>query len=156
MTLAKVFELSGLTVMPFWALMVFAPKWEWTERVLRSWLVVLVPSLLYVALVVPQLPAVFAVVTNPDLANVSALLGSERGALIGWIHFLAFDLFVGRLVFFDAKERGLPWFVTSAVLPFILLLGPVGLSAYLLIRAVPARVFPRAALVPAARDSLHG
>jgi hypothetical protein len=52
------------------------------------------------------------------------------------VHFLAFDLFVGRWVYLDARERGLsPWLV-SPVLVLVLMVGPLGLATYLGLRAV--------------------
>ena len=53
MELDRLFALSNLTVMPFWLLIVL-PRWRWTERIMRSPLVALLPALLYAALVLPR------------------------------------------------------------------------------------------------------
>ncbi len=92
-----VFSASFLLVLPFWLLMIFLPGWRWTQRIMRSPWVAAPAALLYTALVVPRLPEVLAAVASPELIGVSALLGSPAGATIGWVHFLAFDLFVARL-----------------------------------------------------------
>jgi hypothetical protein len=63
------------------------------------------------------------------------MLGSPEGATIAWVHFLAFDLFVGRWIYLDARNRELPWWATSPLLFLTLMLGPIGLLAYLLVRA---------------------
>lgn len=130
----RLFEVSGLLVMPFWGLMVLAPRWRWTERVLRSWWVVALPALGYLVLVAPELPTILPLLARPTLSTIAPLLGSPLGATLGWLHFLAFDLFVGRSIFLDARDRGVPWFVTSPILLTVLLIGPVGLLAYLLVR----------------------
>lgn len=142
---ARLFELGNLVVMPFWLAMIFAPRWSWTERLLRSWWIAAVPALFYAVLVVPQLPALLPLLAKPTLEAIAPLLGSTDGAAIGWLHFLAFDLFVGRVVYLDAKERGVPWPVSSLVLVTVLLVGPLGFLAHLVVRSVVARLRPPAA-----------
>jgi hypothetical protein len=100
-----IFSLSGLLVMPFWALMIFLPHWRWTRRILRSPLVILPPALLYAALALPRLAEVFPAVSSPTLAGITTLLGMPAGATIAWAHFLAFDLFVGRWIYLDSRAR---------------------------------------------------
>ena len=134
-----VFSLSGLTVMPWWGLMVFAPGWRWTRRLLVSPLVLLAPALLYAALVLPAIATIFPAVARPELAGIAALLGSPNGATIAWVHFLAFDLFVGRWIYLDARARGLAWWLTSPLLFLTLMLGPLGLVSYLALRAVDVK-----------------
>ncbi len=131
-----VFSASFLLVLPFWLLMIFLPRWRWTERVMRSPWIAAPAALLYAALVLPRLPEVLAAVANPDLGGVSALLGSPAGATVGWIHFLAFDLFVARWAYLDSRERGLSPFVMAPVLFVTLMLGPVGFLGYLFVRQI--------------------
>jgi hypothetical protein len=47
---------------------------------------------------------------------------------------IAFDLFVGRWAYLDSRERGIPALVMAPVLLLTILLGPVGLLVYLLVR----------------------
>lgn len=131
---ARLFELGNLGVMPFWLLMVFAPRWRWTETVMRSWWVALVPAVFYAVLVVPELPTLLPLLARPTLEGVAPLLGSTTGATIAWLHFLAFDLFVGRVVFLDAKERGMPWFISSPILGAVLMVGPLGFLLHVVAR----------------------
>ena len=91
------FRDSNLLVLPIWALMILLPRWRWTARIIRSPLVSAAPAILYAALVLPQLGAIWPAVSRPTLPGVEALLGSPAGATIAWAHFLAFDVFVGRL-----------------------------------------------------------
>jgi Domain of unknown function (DUF4281) len=68
------------------------------------------------------------------LDEVAALFASPGNLLAGWVHYLAFDLFVGRWVVDDALARGVP---KPAVLPCLLLVfmfGPVGLLLYFVLR----------------------
>ena len=129
-----IFKVASAAVMPFWLLMILAPRWKVTHRVMKSFWPVLVLAALYAVLVIPRLPAVFPVVLRPDLPAVQALLGSVDGATIGWVHYLAFDLFVGRWAYLDSRNRGVnPWLM-APVLFLTLMLGPVGFLAYFGVR----------------------
>jgi hypothetical protein len=129
-----IFQLSNLLVMPFWMLMIFLPHWRWTQRILASLWVVVPAALLYAALVLPSLATLLPMLANPQLAGIASALGTPEGATIAWAHFLAFDLFVGRWIYLDARTRELPWWATSPLLFLTLMLGPTGLLAYLLVR----------------------
>ena len=134
-----IFSLSGLLVMPYWALMIFLPHWRWTLRIMRSPLVILSPALLYAALVLPRLAEAFPALFSPTLAGIAALLGSLAGATIAWAHFLAFDLFVGRWSYLDGHERGIGALLMAPVLFLTLMLGPFGFLLYLVLRGVITR-----------------
>ena len=107
---------SSLLVLPFWLLIILLPSWRFTERVVRSPWIAAPAALLYAVLVLPRLPEVLGAVANPELGGVSALLGSPAGATIGWVHFLAFDLFVARWAYLDSRERGVNPLVMAPVL----------------------------------------
>jgi hypothetical protein len=135
MSYAQIFSLSGLTVMPFWALMILLPRWRVTQRIMRSPLVAALPALLYAALVLPRAGAIFAAVSRPELTPIAALLGSPEGAIIAWAHFLTFDLMVGRWAYLDSRERGVSALLMAPVLFLVLMLGPIGFLLYLALRA---------------------
>jgi Domain of unknown function (DUF4281) len=62
------------------------------------------------------------------LANVQKLFTSPWAALAGWIHYLAFDLFIGALLSRKIMEAGLPRLVLVPVLPLTFLFGPIGFA----------------------------
>ena len=134
-----IFQLSNLLVMPFWLLMIFLPHWQWTKRIIGSIWIVVPIALLYAALVVPDIPALFGDLMSPALARIAALLGTPEGATIGWVHFLAFDLFVGRWAYLDSRARNVTAWLASPALFFVLMFGPFGLLLYLLVRAFASR-----------------
>jgi hypothetical protein len=134
--------------MPFWFLMIFLPRSRWTRRIMESPLVVVAPALLYAALVLPVIREVFPIVNQPSLATVAPLLGSPAGATIAWVHFLAFDLFVGRWVYLDSRDRDISPWLMAPVLYLTLMLGPMGFLLYLAVRAIADRS-PRAVVTTA-------
>lgn len=129
-----VFSLSSLLVMPLWALMIFAPLWRVTRSVMQSPWVIAPAALLYAALVLPNIATVFPAVLSPNLEGIRRLLSSESGATIAWVHFLAFDLFVGRWAYLESRALNLNVFAMAVVLFFTLMLGPVGALLYLGLR----------------------
>jgi hypothetical protein len=134
------FTLTFPLAAPFWALMILAPGWSVTRRIIGSPLIVVPPMLVYAALVLPDLAGFLAAVSSPQLMGVAALLGVPAGAAAGWAHFIAFDLFVGRWIHLDARERGIHPLVTAPVLVLTILLAPLGLLAHLVLRALlPSR-----------------
>jgi len=143
---AFVFSISSLVVMPFWLLMLVAPRWRWTARIVGSPAIVAGAIALYAALVVPQLGRLLPAVARPQLPDLAALLGTPLGATIAWTHFLALDLFAGRWILLDAAGRDWPGWWLRPVLLATLLFAPLGLGLYLL-----GRGGERAALVAAAR-----
>jgi len=131
-----IFSLSNLLVLPFWLLMIALPHWRWTHRIIRSPLIAAGPAALYLFLALPRLGALLPAVFSPTLASIAATLGTPAGATLGWAHFLAFDLLVGRWAYLDSRERGISAWVMAPVLFCILMLGPVGFLFYLAVRAI--------------------
>ena len=134
--MATVFSLSFLLVAPFWLLMIFVPRWHWTQRMMQSALIIVPAAVLYLVLVLPQFGQVLLELLNPQLPAIAALLGTERGATIGWVHFLAFDLFVGRWVYLDSRQRDINVLLMAPILFFVLMLGPIGFLIYLVVCAL--------------------
>jgi hypothetical protein len=135
MSLSTWFSISNLSVMPFWVSLILAPRTRWTDRLVRSPLIVLPAAAIYAALVLPALGLVLPAVARPELSPLAGLLGSPLGAAAAWAHFLAFDLFVARWIYLDARERPWPTPLLSGLLLVTLLLGPLGLGAYLAARS---------------------
>ena len=131
-----IFQLSNLLVVPFWFLMILLPHWRWTKRIMASLWTVVPAALLYAILVLPNFLALLGELASPELASIAALLGTPEGAMIGWIHFLAFDLFVGRWAYLDSREKGFTAWLVSPILFVVFMFGPLGLLLYLAMRAL--------------------
>jgi len=78
-----------------------------------------------------------------SLEEVQAIFQSKGGTLIGWTHYLAFDLFTGLWISRDADAKG---FSRLAQLPFLFatfMAGPIGLFFWLIVRERRARATGR-------------
>lgn len=70
-----------------------------------------------------------------SLANVMALFTDPPVALAGWVHYLAFDLFVGAWITRTARAEGIPHLLILPCLALTFLFGPAGFLAFLILRA---------------------
>lgn len=128
------FNLSNLWIMPFWLMMIALPHWSWTRRIMAGLWPILVLAVVYIYLLISQVGGDAGSLLNPTLTGIAALLGTPAGAAVGWVHFLAFDLFVGRWAYLDSRERRISAWLVSPTLFFILMAGPLGLLLYLAVR----------------------
>ena len=74
-----------------------------------------------------------------SIAGVRALFASDGGVVIGWTHYLAFDLFTGMWIASDADNKGFGRWIQLPVLFATFMAGPVGLLSWLILRERRAR-----------------
>ena len=129
----QMFQITGPLAMLGWLALVLSPL---APR-LADWVAALViPALLsvaYTALILvhwADAPGGFE-----SLANVMALFTNPAVALAGWVHYLAFDLFVGAWITRTARAEAIPHLLILPCLVLTFLFGPAGLLAFLILRA---------------------
>jgi Domain of unknown function (DUF4281) len=64
------------------------------------------------------------------LENVQKLFANPWVALGGWVHYLAFDMFMGSRIARQTMELGLPRWILIALLPLTFMFGPIGYLAF--------------------------
>ena len=84
-------------------------------------------------------------VSNYSIPGIRALFQSDGGIVLGWTHYLAFDLFTGLWIARDADAKGFSRTVQLPILLATLLAGPIGLLLWLIIRESRARKLGRPA-----------
>jgi hypothetical protein len=133
----QIFTIANLVAIVGWLLIAILPRWRGTRLVVLSGAIPLLLSTAYLVLVVMFFGA--AEGGFDSLANVMKLFTNEWAVLAGWIHYLAFDLFIGAWEVRDAERRGVAhlWVIPCLVLTF--LLGPIGLLAYSILRQFPEK-----------------
>ncbi|MEO0439249.1 MAG: ABA4-like family protein [Pseudomonadota bacterium] len=134
-----IFSLTNSWALLMWLILAFAPRREIVMKGIFYGGVGLL-SLTYAVIIIPLMTGMIDGGSGgtPDfstLQGVQQLLSSDGGATIGWIHYLAFDLFVGIWVARNADQYGFSRIVQIPLLFFTLMLGPFGLTLYLLLRA---------------------
>jgi hypothetical protein len=71
-----------------------------------------------------------------SLQEVTILFSDPNLLLAGWIHYLAFDLFVGAWEVRDAQRQGIHHLLVIPCLLATLMAGPAGLALYWLLRVL--------------------
>ncbi|MCU0419083.1 MAG: ABA4-like family protein [Cyclobacteriaceae bacterium] len=134
MNIETVFTLANSFAPVCWLLLLFAPRWRVTRVAILSGLVPALYGVVYVILMVlyfGQSEGNFN-----SLGGVMKLFQQPEAVTAGWIHYLAFDLFVGAWVVANSQKNGIPhrWIVPCLVLSF--LFGPAGLLVYFAVRVL--------------------
>ena len=70
---------------------------------------------------------------------------SDAGVVIGWTHYLAFDLFTGMWIARDADAKGFGRVLQVPFLAATFIAGPVGLLGWLFVREPAARAMAKRA-----------
>ncbi|MEX0645702.1 MAG: ABA4-like family protein [Parvularculaceae bacterium] len=74
-----------------------------------------------------------------SIGQVRALFAVDEMLVAGWLHYLAFDLFVGVWIAERSDAAGIPRLIQAAFLLATFMFGPVGLLLYFVTRgALPA------------------
>jgi len=68
------------------------------------------------------------------LENVKALFQNDYALAAGWVHYLAFDLFVGAHIVREGIRLEIPRWQYSLCLPFAFMFGPVGLLLFYILK----------------------
>ena len=137
-----------------WVILAFAPKREIVVPIVFFAGSVLL-ACLYAGLIIPLMAGLISdggptgrpAADLTSLAGVMALFDSPGGATIGWIHYLAFDLFVGIWIARNADAHKISRWFQIPILFFTLMAGPIGLLLYLLLRQLKGEK-PDNAVVP--------
>jgi hypothetical protein len=126
------FSAANTVAMAGWLALLIAPRrravhWHLAGIGIPAALAVLYTVLL--ALYFPGAEGGFS-----SLAGVAALFRTEGVLLAGWVHYLAFDLFLGAWMCRRATAEGMNAWLVRLCLPPTFLAGPVGLLLFLAFR----------------------
>jgi Domain of unknown function (DUF4281) len=138
------FQISGPLAVLGWFALVFAPLAPRLADAMASLAIPVLLSVGYTALILvfwSGAPGGF-----DSLANVMALFTDPGVALAGWVHYLAFDLFVGAWITRAARAEGIPHLLILPCLALTFLFGPAG---FLLFTALRASLAARARMIGA-------
>jgi hypothetical protein len=130
-----IFSASGTLAMLGWLGLVLLPHVELVVRVIARLVVPTLIALVYAWLMATHVGSAPEEGGFGSLAAVDALFSVDGLLLAGWIHYLAFDLFVGSWEVEDARARGVPHLLVIPCLLATFMAGPAGLALYLLVRA---------------------
>ncbi|EFJ34802.1 hypothetical protein SELMODRAFT_68744, partial [Selaginella moellendorffii] len=131
---STLFTLATTLVMPFYTIMILAPKKTWTKRVIESNIPHVVLGAMYTYLLsiswTPNtLHYMFATKHYlPELAGITQMFASTVTVASAWVHLLAADLFVGRQIYLEGLEHNIE---TRHSLILCLMFCPIGMICHI-------------------------
>jgi Domain of unknown function (DUF4281) len=137
MNAESLFRICNLVALIGWVILAVFPRRRWSAPLVTSILIPALLSSVYLVLIAARFGKGEG--DFQSLAGVSALFADPYVLLAGWVHYLAFDLFVGSFEVRDAQRLGISHFVVLPCLFFTFMLGPIGFLSYLVVRSVKTR-----------------
>ena len=134
MSLETVFTLCSGVALLGWVGLVAAPRRALTRDIMPSVLVPLFLGSIYASLIFVFSSEAPSEGGFGTLESVKTLFGVDGLLLAGWIHYLAFDLFVGGWIVRDSQDHEISHVLVVPCLFFTLMTGPFGLLIYLGVR----------------------
>jgi hypothetical protein len=128
--------MAGALAAVGWLFLVIVPKRPLAVHVAGVFLPLLL-SLLYLYFIATNISG--AEGGFGSLADVATLFQKRELLLAGWIHYLAFDLFIGAWEIRDSQRHQIPHLVMIPCLVMTFMLGPIGLLFYFAIRTAKTK-----------------
>ncbi|KAF8006618.1 hypothetical protein BT93_K0812 [Corymbia citriodora subsp. variegata] len=136
---SSAFTWGTAAVLPFYTLMVVAPKAELTKKSMKTGVPFIVIGLFYAYLLYlswtpDTLKALFSSkYYMPELPAIAKLFSNEMTLASAWIHLLAVDLFAARQVFHDGLKNQIE---TRHSVSLCMLCCPIGIATHFITKAL--------------------
>ena len=137
MDASAVFSFGNTFVLLGWILLIFLPHWKHTQTAILSGMIVLF-AILYSYMILRHIGD-FRADSFSTLANVKALFQNDNAVAAGWLHYLAFDLFVGAYIVRKSKSLGISRWLFTIALPFTFMFGPMGYLIFFIIKTLKTK-----------------
>ena len=144
-----IFGAANMLALIMWAGLILLPRWPALLSAvlyLGVGLLCLAYAALLIAIVSGGIDPVGGQAPGVDFTSIEGIrtiFASDGGVTVGWIHYLAFDLFVGLWIARDADAKRFSRLVQAPVLLATFLAGPLGLLVWLAIRERRAKALGR-------------
>ncbi len=117
-----------------WFILIFLPR-RWKQLIwIPQFIIPFGLSIVYAALVLTS----FGTIEGGgfgSLSQVKTLFSNDTALLGGWIHYLAFDLFIGAWIARKSDEIGVSRILQAPILLATFMLGPLGLLLFLTLKS---------------------
>lgn len=133
MTAAQLFSVANTAALLTWLVLVVFQRRAWARNAV---------ALVVVALLAASYTVIIATRWGNSaggfgsLGEVSLLFSDPWLLLAGWLHYLAFDLLVGRWEAEDATSSGVSPWLTAPCMALTFMFGPAGWLAYMMVRTL--------------------
>ena len=133
MTYEIIFNIYNTGILIFWLLLLVFPKSKLTQKMTDFPWIPLVIAFGYIYFLGTS-DSIFSV----DFSSLSGLTemfqnSNPRGVAAGWLHYLAFDFWVGCWILRDSQKKGVKHAFIIFPMLCTFMLGPVGIIIYTLV-----------------------
>ena len=138
-----IFNIFNSGILFFWILLLVFPKKVFTQKIIAFPWVPLVIAIGYVYFL--------STTTGTFSADFSSLYGltemfqnaEPRGVAAGWLHYLAFDFWVGCWMLKNSQEKRVKhvWIILPLICTFVL--GPLGIILYTLVLLTQKKIIAK-------------
>jgi hypothetical protein len=137
MSFEQQFSFVSTLAMMGWIALIFLPRrWAWLNLI-PAYFIPIILSTIYSFLIARYF---FSAEGGFDtLANVQQLFTYPGAALAGWVHYLAFDLFIGGMIAKQADEMSLSRLIQAPILLLTFMFGPLGYLLFATIKPAMLR-----------------
>ncbi|MBC7872549.1 MAG: DUF4281 domain-containing protein [Ferruginibacter sp.] len=137
MTPDTIFSICNVIAMVGWVILIVLPMWQTSDKFIIGVIAALF-AIIYTYYIATNIAAI-DMKSFSSLKGVTALFTNPLAVLLGWVHYLAFDLLVGTWIKNNSRKYGIPHWLIIPCLLLTFLFGPVGLLLYLLVRFIKTR-----------------
>ncbi|HCZ10549.1 MAG: ABA4-like family protein [Flavobacteriaceae bacterium] len=128
-----IFNIFNSGILLFWMLLLFFPKQSITQKVIAYPWVPLVIAFGYIYFM-----GMTSGTFSADFTSLNGLTkmfqnANPQGVAAGWLHYLAFDFWVGCWMLKNSQEKGVKHLWMLVPMLFTFMLGPVGIIIYTLV-----------------------
>lgn len=137
MSAEQIFSICGDVAVVGWIVLIVAGRMRWAAALVTGVILPLLLAIVYTGLIVShwgETPGGFG-----SLSAVAMLFSNHWLLLAGWIHYLAFDLFVGSWEVRDSQRLSISHWLVIPCLILTFLFGPAGLLVYFALRLAARR-----------------
>lgn len=137
MQAAAIFSFGNSFVLLGWILLIVLPKWKYTQAIVMNG-IILILAVLYTFMIGKGIET-FDPNSFSTLANVKLLFQQDDAVAAGWLHYLAFDLFVGAYIVRASLKLHLSRWIYTLILPFTFMFGPVGYLLFFIAKTIKTK-----------------
>jgi hypothetical protein len=134
----QAFRVCNLLALAGWLILIFAGRARWANRLLCGAAIPLLFACAYLGLLAGHRSETSG--NFNTLSGVASLFSNRWLLLAGWIHYLAFDLFIGSWEVRDSQDNGISHLLVIPCLLLTFLFGPIGLLLYFAVRFFRTRI----------------
>ena len=143
MTYEIIFNIYNTGILIFWLFLLVFPKSKVTQKMTDFPWIPLVIAFGYIYFLGTS-DSIFSV----DFSSLSGLTemfqnSNPRGVAAGWLHYLAFDFWVGCWILRDSQKKGVKHAFIIFPMLFTFILGPVGVIIYTLVLAFQKKLIKK-------------